>query len=93
MFWSRIIVLFEPYVHFHNFIEVKVTEWPPFLQTCQEMCSFHYCCSTDPEFKLKTEHLFLSAPLFNMSASGYRIKCSRSSLSLDWFSVWFDLLL
>ena len=26
MFWSGIIVLFQPYVHFHIFIEVRVTD-------------------------------------------------------------------
>ena len=29
MFWSRIFVLFEPYVRFRIFILVPVTEWPP----------------------------------------------------------------
>ena len=28
-FWSRIFVLFEPYVRFRLFILVPVTEWPP----------------------------------------------------------------
>ena len=28
-FWSRIFVLFEPYVRFRIFILVPVTEWPP----------------------------------------------------------------
>ena len=29
VFWSRIFVLFEPYVRFHIFSSVRVTEWPP----------------------------------------------------------------
>ena len=29
MFWCRIFVLFEPYVRFHIFSWVRVTEWPP----------------------------------------------------------------
>ena len=27
--WSRMFVLFEPYVRFHIFSSVRVTEWPP----------------------------------------------------------------
>ena len=29
MFWSRVFVLFGPYVRFHIFSLVQVTEWPP----------------------------------------------------------------
>ena len=30
VFWSRIVVLFEPYVRFLNIlVKVRVTEWPP----------------------------------------------------------------
>ena len=29
VFWSRIFVLFKPYVRFHIFSSVRVTEWPP----------------------------------------------------------------
>ena len=29
LFWSRIFVLFEPYVRFYIFSSVRVAEWPP----------------------------------------------------------------
>ena len=29
VFWSRIFVLFEPYVRFHIFSSVRVAEWSP----------------------------------------------------------------
>ena len=29
VFWSRLFVLFEPYVRFHIFSSVGVTEWQP----------------------------------------------------------------
>ena len=29
VFWSRVFVLFEPYVRFHIFSSVRVTEWLP----------------------------------------------------------------
>ena len=29
VFWSRFFVLFEPYVRFHIYSSVRVTEWPP----------------------------------------------------------------
>ena len=29
VFWSRIFVLFEPYIRFLIFSSVRVTEWPP----------------------------------------------------------------
>ena len=32
VFWSRIFVLFEPYVRFHIFSSVRVTEWPPIAE-------------------------------------------------------------
>ena len=30
LFWSRVFVLFEPYVRFHIFCSVRVAGWPPF---------------------------------------------------------------
>ena len=31
VFWSRVFVLFEPYVLFHIFRSARVTEWPPIV--------------------------------------------------------------